>query len=59
MTHISFTDPTYGPVPLCGRANWDELVPDWSRHNECWECASIAGVQQPSERNDHADETAT
>ena len=36
--------------PLCGRADWERLVSDESPDNECWECASIAGVEQPSDR---------
>lgn len=46
--HIKHVDPTYGAIPLCGRAMWDGLVagpPELvSAINECWECASIAGV---------------
>jgi hypothetical protein len=52
MSIIHLTGPIYEPtgrrVPLCGRADWDDLTDDPST-NECWECASIAGVPQPGE----------
>ena len=51
MIHIATVHEIHGEVPLCGRANWERLVSDNDPDNECWECASIAGVQQPSERN--------
>ncbi len=43
MIHLTWDDSTHGPVPLCGRANWDGLT-EQPAVNECWECASIAGV---------------
>lgn len=43
MIHIETIDEKYGPVPLCGRANWDGLTTDPEK-NECWECAAIIGV---------------
>ena len=46
MIHLQHEHELYGPVPLCGRANWDGLTRR-PENNECWECASIAGVPQP------------
>jgi hypothetical protein len=46
MIHLRTVHELYGGVPLCGQAMWDRLTHD-SAKNECWECASIAGVYSP------------
>lgn len=46
MIHIEASSEKYGKVPLCDRAMWDGLT-QRPEENECWECASIAGVPQP------------
>jgi len=38
--HIVYNHAEYGPIALCGRADWTGLTPNRS---ECWECNSIAG----------------
>lgn len=48
LVHLLAEDPIYGPVPLCGRAMWDDLTEDRFL-NECWECASIVGAPWPQE----------
>jgi hypothetical protein len=48
MIHLAGRHEKYGPVPLCGQAMWDGLT-EAPHRNECWECASIAGVPQPVE----------
>ena len=46
LIHLTAQHEKYGPIPLCGQAMWEGLTQIPSR-NECWECASIAGVPQP------------
>ena len=47
MNHIVSYNDEFGPIPLCGRADWYELVADDSPDNECWECASIVSIYTP------------
>lgn len=44
MRHIDH-DPQDGTphIPLCGRADWDELV-TLTYLSDCWECLSILGI---------------
>jgi hypothetical protein len=48
ITHLYAHHERDGAIPLCGRADWDGLTA-YDHRNECWECASIAGVPQPAE----------
>jgi hypothetical protein len=45
--HLTTRHVRHGNIPLCGNAMWEGLtsLPDI---NECWECASIAGVYSPA-----------
>lgn len=49
IIHLGTDNGRGGYVPLCNRADWESLTKK-GELNECWECASIAGTEQPSDR---------